>query len=271
MSLYLIKSFKSFGGRSDSGQFSNGYHVSTGAGIDDAEWPAIINNIVAQEKNLTHNQTNFMRVLVTPFAENVLNAPERVMRTFEQQGIGNRAIPAGSHALDLNVCLIIKRQLATGRSGRFFLRGALHEGDVQMGADGRFVLTPESSFYANVSTSSIDQLWNLGANFSHVIPNPAGLVVQLSRAVTAFKLGGVTLNRRDHRKKSKTMDNVGIAQAALNAIGEQIDNLLGGASPATLAGVALIAYNALRTRGLSLVALLPALVRSKVIIPAVLQ
>jgi hypothetical protein len=204
MSIFLVKTFKSYGGRSDSGQYSNSYHIQTGKAIDDAGWVAAVNTIVGAEKDLHHFFTNFMRVLVTPFAENPLNAPARALRTFELQGVGNRNVPAGANGLDLNVCLMIKRQLASGRSGRLYLRGALHEADVQLGANGRFALSPESTFLANVSVDAVARLQGLGPDFEHVIPNPAGLIVQTARVVTAHKIGGVTINRRDHRKRRDT-------------------------------------------------------------------
>jgi hypothetical protein len=270
--IYLVKIYKSYGGRSDTGQWSNGYHVTSDNAIDSPLWNDVIGQMVDNERVLSLSTTSFMRALVTPFAENAINAPEKTMRTFELQGIGNINMAAGDHALDLNVCVVIKRQLATGRSGRLFLRGALSEADVEMGANGRFMLSIGSHMRSDFSRGRINDWHLLPAGFKHGIPNEAGLVVQTSREVVKFALGGVTLNRRDHRKAKKSEGTLAAVQNAIDAIAGEMKDLLGGAANvAALASVARLAFTALRTRGLSLIALLPAALRGKLVIPQLLQ
>jgi hypothetical protein len=270
--IYLVKIYKSYGGRSDTGQWSNGYHIETTNDIGHATWNDVIGKLHDNEKVLSLTTTSFMRALVTPFAENVINAPEKVMRTFELAGTGNVALAAGDHALDLNVCVLLKRQLATGRSGRMFMRGVLSEADVEMGANGRFVLSPNSHMRSDFSMGRIRDMAGLVAGYKHVVPNEAGLIVQTGREVVKFALGGVTLNRRDHRKGKKNEGTLSAIQNAIDAIAGEMKDLLGGAAnAAALASVARLAFTALRTRGLSLIALLPAAARSKLVIPQLLQ
>ncbi len=270
MPLFLLRVFKSYGGRSDSGQFSNTYHIRSDAAIDAAGWVDVSNTIIAVERPLALQSTSFMRCLITPFAQNPLNQPEHVMRTIELQGTGQREVPAGRHGLDLNVCLILKRQLATGRSGRLFLRGALHEDDVELGSNGRFRLSPTSQLAQPGEVGVIAGMMNLPAAFKHVIPNPAGLIVQTSRDVTAFTMGGVTLNRRDHRK-GKQGGVINAAQRLVDAIAKAALKLAPtAAAGALLQGAAGLAFAALRGQAAAFLATLSAAEVAELALPLIL-
>ncbi len=270
MPIFLLRVFKSYGGRSDAGQFSNTYHLRSDRPIEDAAWAATVATIVNQEKTLSLQNVSFMRALLTPFAENPLNRPEQVMRTFELQGTGGGALPAGVHGLDLNVCLIIKRQLATGRSGRLFYRGALAENDVEMGANGRFMMSPDSHLRSNAATDALAQLLNLGADVHHAIPNPAGLIVQTSRDVTAFAMGGVTINRRDHRKR-RANGVVKAAQLLVDEIAKAALKLAPNAAAGLLLqGAAGAAFTALRARAATFLATLTAAEIAELALPLIL-
>ena len=268
--IFLMRTFKSFGGRSDTGQFSNTYHIRSDAAIDAAGWADVVNTVIAVERPLALTSTSFMRALITPFAENPLNQPEHVMRTIELQGTGAREIPAGFHGLDLNVALILKRQLATGRSGRMFLRGGLHEQDVELGSNGRFRLSPTSSLAQPAQVGVVAGMMNLPAAFKHVIPNPAGLIVQTSRDVTAFTMGGVTLNRRDHRKTKKG-GVINAAQKLIDAIATAALKLAPtAAAGALLQGASALAFTALRGQAAAFLATLSAAEVAELALPLIL-
>jgi hypothetical protein len=268
--IYLLRVFKSYGGRSDAGQFSNTYHLRSDRPIEDAAWQPTVNTIVNQEKTLSLQNVSFMRALLTPFAENLLNKPEHVMRTFELQGTGGGALPAGVHGHDLNVCLIIKRQLATGRSGRLFLRGAVAENDTELGANGRYMLSPDSHLRSNAANDALFQLLALGADVHHCIPNPAGLIVQTSRDVTAFAMGGVTINRRDHRK-GKQGGVINAAQKLIDAIAKAARKLAPtAAAGALLQGASGLAFGALRGQAAAFLATLSAAEVAELALPLIL-
>jgi hypothetical protein len=269
--LYLMKTFKSWGGRSDSGQWSNSYHIRSDNAIDHVGWQGVIDVIVGREKQVHLETVSFMRSLITPFAENPLNQPEKVLRVFNLAGSGGRVVPAGRHGHDLNVALIVKRQLASGRGGRLFWRGCVHEDDTELGAGGRYMLTPGSPLTTNIVRDEVGEIKNLGAGFFHVIPNKPGLIVQYSRDVTGFSIGGLTLNRRDHRRKPnltlmKAVENL------LRELAEQAMNLAPSKEAAALlTGIALAAFGGIQAKALSALGALGPSELALIKIPAILQ
>jgi hypothetical protein len=91
---YVVKIYKSLGGRSDEGQWSNRYVIESENTLDSPELAAEVAYIVTKEKGWHLQATHFMRSVTTTIEEEGRgNSADKVV-TLELQGTGWRAIPA---------------------------------------------------------------------------------------------------------------------------------------------------------------------------------
>jgi hypothetical protein len=206
MPAFTIRIFKSWGARDADRRWVNTYELfSTVHGSPDAMLPTLV-AIVDAERHLHLTDVQFLSGTVSTWVPDSQPYDPDAFVTQELVGHGSRGngVPPNPTALDSNVCLQVKRQCTTGRSGKLFYRGCLLEGDVEMGGDGRFTLTAGSTIIAGGAdwvayTTAMAPFLNAaeGADALSLISAVAG--GQRVRPVDALIPRGVTVNRRNHR------------------------------------------------------------------------
>ena len=211
--MWTIKIDKSWGGRNIEDSWSNVYHVTSPLSAEAEEWAVIVEGFAKMERELHLNEVNFLHATVSTIAEDAPAYPAN-LRVFELQGVGNKAIPVGDNAVDLNICLSLKKEVAMGRSGRLLYRGALLASQVVIGTSGKSAWIgpePTAGTLAN-ATSDVrafpDSLatWMLPTKANADAP-PGSTV--LTRVVKSVSVGGVVIARRNHRWFDRAPAGVG--------------------------------------------------------------
>lgn len=203
MALFVVRIFKSWGGRVADRRWVNNYEIDSGAtllgGLD-----AVVNDLVAAERIIHVPTVNFLSATISTWAPDSVPYNPDAFRTLELAGVGSRAAPAGD-LLDSNVCYMVQFQCSTGRSGRRFYRGVLGEADVQIGGDGRFTLVPASALDNGGATfvafqGALAPRLSAGAAAEKVVlVHSGGPSPSVVRGVSALKVSGVIANKRNHR------------------------------------------------------------------------
>lgn len=202
MALYIIRVRKSWGARDPERSWVNTYEVSYDGAIGDLS--ATANAIANGERILHLAEVQFLSATISTWQPDSVPYNPLTFKTVELEQVGLRA-SAGVSAMDSNVCLLVKMMTALGRNGRRFYRGCLSEADVQIGGDAKFTLTPGSPLTGNGGSA-----WETFNTFMQpfttagtgpvkicLVGNGVGGV--LSRAVEEMQVGGVVVNRRNHR------------------------------------------------------------------------
>lgn len=201
--LYTFRSFKTWGGRSARGQWSNVYHVNSVAPIDDAELAAAATSIVTHEKNFHLNKVNFMRVVISTYQHEGRSGHPEAVKPIEMSGVGARNIPDGVDPLPLDVAFVIKTGAATGRNGQMKFRGVLLESDVVAGGSGNFIIPGVIN-------------WGGAGDLNQIMTGPPPVKLQLpspgetglpGRDIVAFTNAGVMVQKTTNRRKKKKTAN----------------------------------------------------------------
>ena len=131
-----VSIYKSYGGRSATGQWMNRYNVNVPDLTDSI--PDVVNKLVQYEKALHRTDVNFMRCTVSLNNKHGHAGNNADFFTSELAGTGadNRA----GDTAPLDVCMVVKMSCASGRSGRSLYRGCLINSDFDNGPGGRPVL-----------------------------------------------------------------------------------------------------------------------------------
>jgi len=214
--LYTIRIFKSWGGRSSRGQWSNTYHINVEFAIDSPEMIAAVNAIANREKNFHLAQVHMMRAVVSTYQKEGRKGHPEAVNPIELAGVGLRAIPAGIDPLPLDVAFVIKSKASFGRSGQMKFRGVLLESDVVAGGQGNFTMPGPVN-------------WGGGADLQAAIAGPPAIGLSLpgaaanglpSRPITNFTNAGVLVQKTKNKRKKKTDVNEGnVLQYADEALG----------------------------------------------------
>lgn len=207
---FIARVYKSWGVQDYERRWVNTYELASDSALAPAMATSILNALAAAESNLYFNNVRFLTATLSTWTPDSDPYNPNSFFTLELSGGGARA--GGVDILDSNVCLVIKKQADLGRSGRLFYRGALAEGDVEVGGDGRFriaatspvaaggaVMTSYMSAMAPFLSGNVGGADNLTLRLIGQSTTSQGVVVTHDRAVTALKVGGVTINRRNHR------------------------------------------------------------------------
>lgn len=205
MADYIIRVFKGWNTTLIERSWSNSYEILGGPASVDLLVP-IAEALVIAEKKLHLAQVNFMQYTVSTWVPDSHPYDPATFLTVPFHEIGERGGSAGElTGLDYNVCLVVKRGATTGRSGRLFYRGCLLETDVRMGGDGRFIIDPADTgaLQAAFTAYQAPLATYLGSGETAKL----GLIgkvkgapgITTRRPVSALTLGGVTVNKRNHR------------------------------------------------------------------------
>lgn len=172
-------------------------------------------NIGGSSSNIDNFAVSMMgfhqRLLLTPYqvekavvstlAEDGSPYDPETFKIYEGVGFGLRSLD-DNDAYDLNNVLVVNRMVEFGRIGHMFLRGTLHEGDVQSIA-GRVVLGDQPGIDDEVQTavtgSGINTFMTGSATDVQLYMIKPGLVDNQERAVTGFianRLGQKKLNNK---------------------------------------------------------------------------
>jgi len=115
-----------------------------------------------------------------------------------------KIIPIGS-PLPRNVCLFVRREPVSGRTGKLFFRGALTENNVDGSTALGWSISPSSVAGINSSISLLTGGFNAaladvmpGAHWA-MVGRPKGTTDVISRYVNGYTLAGVVINSPNHR------------------------------------------------------------------------
>ncbi len=259
MGIFAFKIFKSFGGRSNRGAWSNLYNIVSDLAIDHPSLRETAEYIVGAEKLAHYDAVHFMRCHIKQVAENYTNRPANRFVTIELDGTGARAL--NQDLLPPQICVEIKRDAVEGRSGAMLLRGCLTANDVQSSNDASYVLaTPQ--IFSGGSALSDSFLTRLNGDLPEgrfVMPNPPAITVQTSRDVVRHRLGGVAIVQTTKRRRSISSDRVRVAQRQLDDARARLLRLAGDGLVSGISGNRLATAWTIVQGALEVVEALPAL------------
>lgn len=245
--LYTVKTIKSFGARSDRHTWSNTYHFGTDVDIASPEMRAIGNQVVEAERLAHTSDVQFMRFVIAPKADNLLNRPANQFVSIGVAGTGTHPANQANPTMPLEVCVEVLRTPATGRSGRCFYRGCFTRDDLVVNGTGAFIATQ----FAHITRPGfpgnlVDALNTTFAQNLEVLPIPAGLVLQQGRMVVSRSMGAVIVSKLTRNRKSADKALVDAVKRELRGLEHRALKLLGGlASPTLLTGAAAATFNVL--------------------------
>lgn len=203
MGMYDIRVYKSWNARNLKAAWVNNYHVNFEGEITDETLEEKLTAIIDAEKAIHLQPVQFLHATISTTRDEPVYDPKS-LKVFEIQGNGGRNIVAPDQALDLNIALKVKKQVAFGRSGTMFYRGALLNSDVIVNDRGEGQLKNEEG-----ATNPV--LW---ANFNNTIKGGVGTIELVMadkrfnapdvgalevRVVQSFAPSGVSIVKRDHR------------------------------------------------------------------------
>lgn len=209
MGNFIIRTFKAWNSNEIERAWSNTYEVVT----DDESVTALgamAQVIVDAERILHLPAVNFLQYTVSTWTP---DSQPYDPATFFTAGVGTFGSRAPANwadtALDYNVCFMVHRNAATGRTGRLYYRGVLTEADVKQGGSGRFAFETVGDVTQRASGTPFNSYATLLAPFvgSGNSTNKLALIskrntVQLLmyvRPVASLTLGGVVINKKNHR------------------------------------------------------------------------
>jgi hypothetical protein len=201
VAMFIIRVFKSWGTRDAERRWVNNYEVEAGA-LGVTALDAVAEAIADAERVIHLNQVHFLSATISTWAEDSTPYNPLAFRTIELDGTGTPLV-GSDDPVDSNVCLLVKFQAATGRSGRRFYRGVLTEADMEIGGDARFNLE---------AASPVRTRFNQAGGYAELLApylsggaDPVSIVlaapnlVGVQREVESVEIGGIVVNRRNHR------------------------------------------------------------------------
>jgi hypothetical protein len=184
-----------------SDKFVTGYEFETLVGdMGPLNVENLVDALVLFEKGMARSTVEFDRAVVSTWTEEPGGYDPDQFVVFDLAGFGSVA-PAND--LPLEACLLVRREVQSGRQGRLFLRGYLVEETVEAVA-GKWQLSDPGAVQLEldtaISTSGMDQY--IGASpteFGMVLhgPNKAGTVY--TRPVQSLAAAGVTWASRSRK------------------------------------------------------------------------
>lgn len=206
MPAYVIRIFKSWGGRDSGLKWVNNYEVFSAA-ASPADLRTMANAISDAERPFHLTNVDFLGYTVSTWqAEGPGYNPESFV-SVPLSGNGSRVMTTGA-ALDINVAWHVSFKTALGRAGRRFYRGVLMEADVETTGNLSWRLVPGvglASGGALISAfqTALGPYFSGGANVNKlaIVTNsptndPAPAFV---REVIGIDTAGVSINKRNHK------------------------------------------------------------------------
>lgn len=205
MADFTIRVFKAFRSRAIERAWSNSYEIVTGES-GPADLTDIAGSIVTAERAIHLTDVEFLQYTISTWAPDSHPYNPASFLTVGLSVTGNRGNvpPPNTNALDYNVCFVVKRNAATGRTGRLFYRGCLLETDVEMGGDGRFTMSTGSGLLQG-GAQFTPYLAALSSYLGVTGAGPGLALIGVSGATThrrfigSLSSGGVTVNKKNHR------------------------------------------------------------------------
>jgi hypothetical protein len=272
MNVFKVDIYKSFGGRSNRGNWMNTHYFAAPLAINSPEVRANAMALVNAEASAHYSQVFFMRAHISAVSVFGLPDPTDNFVTIQLQNRGQRVLQGELSPQE--IVLEIQRDCETGRSGALSYRGCLAESDIVTSADNSYQISAPAAFdgLGTNSLTIIDML-NAGLpNGTLCIPEREGLLFKSYRNVVLHRLGGVGIRQTSRRTRSIEAEEVRIAQRKINQTYRRLMSFLNGrdVSLATL-GADLATVNELITVVLNVIALMTPIGRAKLLVPAVLK
>jgi hypothetical protein len=205
---YVIEIHKAWASYDMERSWSNTYEIMAG-GAGPADVDNIALALVAAERKLHLVAVNFLEYRIATWEpDSHPYDPTKFVTHSLGTAAGQRGVVGDVvNALDYNVCLMVHRSAASGRSGRLYYRGCLTEYDVKQAGDGRFGLDPTSTFLSAGAGDPWPLYSGLMAPILNDPPTIGGTLALISksgatiyrRPVTSLEIGGVTINKHNHR------------------------------------------------------------------------
>lgn len=204
----IIRVFKSWGARDPERRWVNSYEAHSIDGLWPDAFEPMKDAIVTAEKAIHHANVQFLEATISTWEVDSHPYDPTSFFTYELSGSGAVDAPHAHdiEVLDSNVCYLVKRQTHGGRSGKLFYRGCLLETDVRMGGDARFTLEAGSNYqeggaFFTTYKAALAPYIGDDAVTSGTYMALISLIANITtvRAVELMKVGGVTVNRRNHR------------------------------------------------------------------------
>ncbi len=227
--VFKVEIFKSFGGRSNRGNWSNTHFLNTENDLNSEEIRADVAFLVAAEQRAHFDAVHFMRAHVTQVSIFGL-AP--VDDNFVTINLGQKGLRVAiqEFLLPREVVLEISRECETGRSGSMSYRGCLASNDVESTEDNSYELTLPEVFYGppgNLMT--ICSALDVGPPNSQLcMPEKKGLIFKSYRLIKEYRLVGVGIRQATRRTTSIKQDEAALAQRKLNEQSNALQDFLQG-------------------------------------------
>lgn len=162
-----------------------------------------VGNIVAFEQYLELTNVRFDRMVISSYEpdgepydpSSFVTVPLAVLGLNDLTGGADEQVP-------LQVCLFLRREVATGRTGKLLLRGCLEEADIE-GSYGSYALTNPSAWITKVATAITDsglddQLVGGAGNYGLVMASGSPSATSV-RAITGIVPVDARITKFDHR------------------------------------------------------------------------
>jgi hypothetical protein len=184
-----------------SDKFVTGYEFETLVGdMGPLNVESLVNAVVNFEIGMTRSSIQFDRAIVSTWAEEPGGYDPSQFVTFALSDFGSGS---GSDTdLPLEACLLVRREVSSGRQGRLFIRGHLSEGQVKSVAGNWRLTDPslaQSSIDAAIGTGLTSYIGAAATEFAMVLhgPNKAGTLY--TRRVEGLVAAGVTWASRSRK------------------------------------------------------------------------
>lgn len=159
--------------------WSNTYELEARSGSNQAALTAAAMNLLEMERLMALDTSQFDRVIVSTYVPDGAPYDPTTFVSIPRSDTGDVGSGAADVQLPLNVVLYIRRDVASGRTGKLYLRNCLEETDVR-GRFGDVQLEAAATLQANLTTAlassgADDLLVGGGGDFQLVMAsgNPA--------------------------------------------------------------------------------------------------
>lgn len=210
MAYYTLKTWKAWNSTDLEDAWSNSYEFQSSLIPAEANFQELVDQVISAERAIHLPFINFIQATVSTYErESEVYDPFSFV-TYPLEGVGLR-VTGGADPMADNVCLYVRRKVASGRNGKLFYRGVLHEADVTASAKGRFrlvggALGPGTAEYQAYMLNMQNFLGGGEEGKMQLIGEDDKGQLQV-RNVLALVPAGVKLNKRNHKffnRKPKT-------------------------------------------------------------------
>jgi hypothetical protein len=245
--LNKITIHKSLGGRNGRSQFSNSYFILTNYTIDSTQLREDIDAIVAAERLITSNAVQFMRAHMVSMAEETLQIEDNRFVTKELDVQGSRVPNSVTDSLlPLDLCVEVKRDTVTGRSGRLLMRGCLYAADGEKGEGGGYFVDPAGDFATGPGAAFVAALNDeLPSGATFMLPEKANFFFTPARYIVSHRLGGIVVIKQTKSRMSVDQAEKNWRQRRALELHNEAAKLLGGGVLGDLSAPLLVKMNAL--------------------------